>query len=102
MKRSLFLAGFLAFTPAVALAQDNGTTGSITPGVTDDDTRTSAPVPGDNSFTEPQVRARLAEAGYTGIGSLSLDSDGVWRTTAIKGDTLVSLGLDNRGTIVEK
>jgi hypothetical protein len=103
MKKHIFFAAFLALTPAAALAQDEGTTGSITPqAVTPDDSNPNAPVPGENSFTEEQVRARLAAAGYTGIGSLNLDSDGVWRTTAIKEDTLVSLGLDGKGNIIEK
>lgn len=103
MKRNIFFAAFLALMPAAALALDEGTTGSIAPPVVaPDDSNSNAPVPGENSFTESQVRARLAEAGYTGIGSLRLDSDGVWRTTAIKKDTLVSLGLDYQGNIIEK
>lgn len=87
MKKYIFFAAFLAFTPAAALAQD--TTGSISPS-------------GDKSFTESQVRERLTAAGYTGIGYLDLESDGVWRTTAMKDDTLVSLGVDDQGNIVEK
>jgi len=103
MKNYIFFAAFLALTPAVAFTQDGGTTGSINPPAgTSDDGNATAPVPSENSFTESQVRERLAEAGYTGIGSLMLDSDGVWRTTAIKEDTLVSLGLDQQGNIVEK
>ena len=89
MKKYIFFAAFLALTPAAALAQDGDTTGSITPSDA-------------NSFTEHQVRERLSQAGYTGIGYLDLDSDGVWRTTAMKEDTLVSLGVDDQGNIVEK
>jgi len=100
MKRKIFFAAFLALMPAAAVAQDEGTTGSITPQA--DDSNASVPIPSEKSFTESQVRARLTEAGYTGIGSLNLDSDGVWRTTAIKDDTLVSLGLDHQGNITEK
>jgi hypothetical protein len=103
MKKYMFFAAFLALTPAAALAQEGDTTGSISPPVvTPDGSNANAPVPGENSFTEQQVRERLAAAGYTGIGSLNLDSDGVWRTTAIKEDTLVSLGFDYQGNIVEK
>jgi hypothetical protein len=100
MKKHIFFAAFLALTPAAALAQEGDTTGSITPPV--DDGGSNVPAPGENSFTEQQVRERLAAAGYTGVGSLHLDSDGVWRTTAIKEDTLVSLGLDHQGNIIEK
>lgn len=89
MKKYIFFAAFLALTPAAALAQDADTTGSINPS-------------GDSSLTESQVRERLAAAGYTGIGYLDLESDGVWRTTAMKEDTMVSLGVDDKGNIVEK
>jgi hypothetical protein len=87
MKRYIIFAAFLALMPAAAFAQD--TTGSINPS-------------GENSFTEPQVRQRLGAAGYTGIGYLYLESDGVWRTTAMKDDTLVSVGVDDQGNITEK
>jgi hypothetical protein len=101
MKKYIFFAAFLALTPAAAPAQDADTTGSINaPVVTPDDS--SSTVPGETSFTESQVRERLAAAGYTGIGYLNLDSDGVWRTTAMKKDTLVSLGFDYQGNIIEK
>ncbi|UVC10463.1 PepSY domain-containing protein [Rhizobium sp. TH2] len=102
MKRYVFFAAFLALTPAAAIAQEGDTTGSINPPVVTDDGNANMPVPGENSFTEPQVRERLAAAGYTGIGHLDLESDGVWRTTAMKDDTLVSLGVDHQGNIVEK
>ncbi|CAN7417354.1 PepSY domain-containing protein [Rhizobium sp. LjRoot254] len=103
MKKYIFFAAFLALTPAAAPAQEGDTTGSINPPVvTPDDGSAIVPVPGENSFTESQVRNRLAAAGYTGIGYLDLDSDGVWRTTAMKDDTLVSLGVDHKGNIVEK
>lgn len=101
MKKYIFFAAFLALTPAAALTQDADTTGSINPPVvTPDDS--SSTVTGETSFTESQVRERLAAAGYTGIGYLNLDSDGVWRTTAMKKDTLVSLGFDYQGNIIEK
>jgi uncharacterized protein YqjF (DUF2071 family) len=103
MKKYIFFAAFLALTPAAALAQEGDTTGSIAPPVvTPDDSSANVPIPDTKSFTESQVRERLAAAGYTGIGYLDLDSDGVWRTTAMKEDTLVSLGVDDQGNIVEK
>ena len=103
MKKYIFFAAFLALTPAAALAQEGDTTGSIAPPVvTPDDSGANVPVPDNKSFTESQVRERLAAAGYTGIGYLDLDSDGVWRTTAMKEDTLVSLGVDDQGNIIEK
>jgi hypothetical protein len=100
MKKYIFFAAFLALTPAAAPAQEGDTTGSINPPVVTPDDG-NVPVPR-NRFTESQVRNRLAAAGYTGIGYLDLDSDGVWRTTAMKEDTLVSLGVDHKGNIVEK
>ena len=102
MKKLILFLACLALAPVLAAAQDE-TTGSITPpAVTSGETSPNGSVPGENGFTEPQVRERLSQAGYTGIGWLTLDSDGVWRTTAIKQDNLVSLGVDRQGNIIEK
>ena len=102
MKKLILFSACLALVPVLAGAQD-ATTGSIAPpAVTSDETNPDGSVPGESSFTEPQVREHLSQAGYTGIGWLTLESDGVWRTTAIKEGDLVSLGVDRQGNIIEK
>lgn len=98
MQRQIFFAALLALSPLPALGQD--TTGSINPSVTDDGD-VAVPMAGENSFTESQVRERLAAAGYSAIGTLDLDTDGIWRTTAMKGDTLVSISFDYQGNIID-
>ena len=55
---------------------------------------------GRNSFTESQARSRLTKAGYTGVGALAKDKDGVWRGTATKGGAQVQVGLDYKGNVV--
>lgn len=62
----------------------------------------SAPVPGANSFTEEQARGRIADSGYTDVGSLTLDQTGVWRGTATKAGKSVDVGLDYQGNVVEQ
>lgn len=87
MKRSALLAVAVAL-PLMASAQQNPDyTGSI---------------PKAESLTEPQVRKRLTSAGYTAIGTLELDSEGVWRTTAMKGDAMMSISVNGNGSIEDR
>lgn len=67
-----------------------------------DEKNPAAPVKGKNSFTEDQAKERLSEAGYSNIGALMLDEDGVWRSTATKNGRQVNVALDYQGSIVEK
>lgn len=77
--------------PAIAPAQvSNDETGSIS--------RTNPP----RILTENAVRERLTRAGYTAIGSIDHDSDGVWRTTAMKGDSMMSISVNPEGTIEDR
>jgi hypothetical protein len=100
MKKQIFFAALLLLSPAAGLAQDTDTTGSITPPA--EDTIIDTPAAGENSFTEAQVRARLTNAGYSSIGTLDLDTDGIWRTTAMKDGELVGVAFDHKGNIVER
>jgi hypothetical protein len=88
--RSVLFAAAIAL-PVVAGAQDpTDQTGSISP--TD---------PG-SVVTEQQARDRLAKAGYTAIGTIARDSDGIWRTTAMKGDNMMSVAVSENGTIEDR
>lgn len=98
MKRYYFFAALLAISPLSAWSQD--TTGSITPQVEEDGV--AVPMAGENSFTEGQVRERLSAAGYSSIGTLDLDTDGIWRTTAMKDGLLVSVSFDFQGNIIHR
>ena len=58
--------------------------------------------PGANSFTEDQARSRLENAGYSEIGELRLDADGIWRGSAHYGPHRVEVSIDYRGAIVRR
>ena len=61
-----------------------------------------APVPGANSFTEAQAKARLETQGYTNVNGLLKDKDGIWRGMGTKGGRSTSVSLDFQGNVVEK
>ena len=87
MKRSALLAVAVALPLMAAAQQDPDHTGSI---------------PKTDSLTEQQVRDRLTSAGYTAIGTLDLDSEGFWRTTAMKGDDMMSISVNRNGSIEDR
>lgn len=107
MRKYVLIAAVGLFMPLSALAQtQNGTssgTDAETPAVATPDTNNpSAPVPGENSFTEEQARERMQEAGYTDVKDLKLDDKGFWNATAMKGQTSVNLVMDYQGNVVTK
>ena len=54
---------------------------------------------GANSFTEGQAKSRIASAGFTDVGGLTKDDQGIWRGTAKHGGKNVSVGFDYKGNI---
>ncbi|MBV1800441.1 hypothetical protein [Siccirubricoccus sp. G192] len=65
------------------------------------DTRTpDAPVAGANSFTEGQARSRIEGAGYSNVGELRKDDQGVWRGRASRNGTAADVALDYQGHVV--
>jgi hypothetical protein len=90
MMRNALFAVAIAL-PVFAGAQDNtDRTGSI------------SRVDPTTIVTEEQARDRLASAGYTAIGTFDRDSDGVWRTTAMKGENMMSVAIAQDGTIEDR
>lgn len=65
-------------------------------------TNPHAPVSGSNSFTSLQVRKRLAEAGYTNIGKLRKNKDGVWFGNATQAGVTKVVSFDYQGNITAK
>ena len=59
-----------------------------------------APLPGANSFTESQAKARIEQQGYVNVTGLAKDSEGVWRGTATKDGRSHNVAIDFRGNIV--
>uniref|UniRef100_UPI0022EB5D1A hypothetical protein n=1 Tax=Falsiroseomonas oryzae TaxID=2766473 RepID=UPI0022EB5D1A len=60
----------------------------------------AAPVPGANSFTEGQARARMTDAGFTDVQGLRLDDQGVWRGRATRNGQQTGVALDYQGNVV--
>lgn len=60
----------------------------------------AAPVPGANSFTEGQARARMGDAGFNDVQELRLDNQGIWRGRAMRGGQMTGVALDYQGNVV--
>ncbi len=61
---------------------------------------TAAPVPGANSYTEGQARARMEEKGFGNVTELKKDDKGIWRATAMKDGKSTTVALDYQGNVV--
>lgn len=61
----------------------------------------AAPVPGANSFTEGQAKSRIEGAGYSDVGALKKDANGVWTGTAKKGGQSVTVKVDFQGNVTQ-
>ncbi|MBN8941291.1 MAG: PepSY domain-containing protein [Rhizobiales bacterium] len=83
---------------ALAQAAAPGSTGSTAPSAPP--AVNAAPLEnGANSFTEAQARARLEQAGLTGVGELKKDDQGIWRGRAMRNGATVAVGVDFRGNV---
>jgi hypothetical protein len=61
-----------------------------------------APVAGANSFTEGQAKSRIEAHGFTNVGGLKKDNDGVWRGTATQAGKSVRVSVDFQGNVVSQ
>lgn len=97
MHRQIITAAIAATLATGAFAQN---TGSHNPAVKDPTAHaTTMAAKGRNSFTEAQARGRIGKAGYTNVGKLTKNSNGVWQGTASKGGAKVNVGLDYKGNV---
>lgn len=55
---------------------------------------------GHNSFTEAQARGRIEKAGYTDVGKLTKNRNGIWQGSASKDGQKVNIGLDYKGDVI--
>ncbi|MBW4656990.1 MAG: PepSY domain-containing protein [Kaiparowitsia implicata GSE-PSE-MK54-09C] len=78
-----------------AFAQTSTTSPAPAPAPAD----AKAPLPGANSFTEGQAKSRLEANGYSAIGELKKDDNGVWKGSATHGGQQVTVSVDYRGNI---
>ena len=61
-----------------------------------------APVAGANSFTEGQAKSRIEAHGFSSVGQLKKDRDGVWRGTATQAGKSVKVSVDFQGNVVSQ
>jgi hypothetical protein len=59
----------------------------------------AAPLPGANSFMEPQARKLIESKGFSDVSALVNDSQGVWRGTAKNGSGKVRVTVDYKGNV---
>lgn len=59
----------------------------------------AAPTPGANSFTEAQARSAIEGAGYTAVGALSQDAQGLWMAKATKDGAEATVTVDYKGAV---
>jgi hypothetical protein len=54
---------------------------------------------GSNSFTEGQAKSRFEDAGFTGIQSLTKDSEGFWHARGTRNGSVTDIAMDFQGRI---
>ncbi len=66
-------------------------------------TSANAPTPakGANSFTMGEAKSRLEKNGFSNVGGLTKDGDGVWRGNAQKAGSTTTVWLDYKGNAGE-
>jgi hypothetical protein len=99
MKKLLIASLIATATTFGALAQTATTSPVPSP---KGDADKNAPLPGANSFTEGQAKSRLEANGYSQVGPLTKEADGVWKGSATHGGTKVNVTVDYRGNITRK
>lgn len=99
--KQLTLVAACLCLPATAWAQT--TPSSEKPAVATPDTlNPSAPVKGENSFTQDQAKSRMEEAGFTNVMGLTLDNEGIWHAAGEKDGGSVMIEMDYQGNITSK
>jgi hypothetical protein len=58
--------------------------------------------PGANSFTEGQARGAIESAGYTDVGTLTQNAQGLWQGQASKGGAQVNVSVDYKGAVTQQ
>lgn len=96
--KTMTLVAACIVVPTIAQAQTTPTTDKPAV-VTPEQTNPSAPVKGENSFTQDQAKSRMEEAGFTNVMGLTLDDEGVWHAAGEKDGTPTTIKMDYQGNI---
>lgn len=59
----------------------------------------AGPTPGASSYTEAQARSAIESAGYTAVGSLTQNANGLWQGKATKDGKETSVSVDYKGAV---
>lgn len=59
----------------------------------------TGPTPGASSYTADQARMAIEKAGYTDLGPLNQNANGLWQGEAMKDGKKVSVSIDYKGAI---
>jgi len=97
--KAIALAGLVSAVLCLPAIAEDATTPAVS---TQGTTNPKAPVPGANSFTEEQARARIVDAGFTAVSGLSKDDNGIWRGKATKDGATVDVQVDFQGSVTSK
>ncbi|TCM14402.1 hypothetical protein EDF56_11347 [Novosphingobium sp. PhB165] len=94
MKTALITASAAIIVASGATAQSHN------PAVKDPTVETAThAAKGHNSFTEDQARGRIEKAGYTNVGKLVQNENGLWQGMAEKDGKPVRVALDYKGNV---
>jgi len=66
---------------------------------TADTSQKGALTPGANSFTEAQAREAIEKQGYTGIGALTQNENGIWSAPATREGAAATVSVDYKGVV---
>jgi hypothetical protein len=102
---SFAVAGLL--TCGSSLAQTTQRTAPATPAASGNSNQAVAtnsdnatrPAKGSNSFTIGEARSRIEKNGFSNVGDLVKDDDGIWRGRAQKDGSTASVWLDYKGNV---
>ena len=104
MRSLLATSVILAFVASGAMAQSppaqKGPQNSAINSSDSANRQVTAPVQGHNSFTEGEAKSRIEKLGFTNVGKLAKDDNGVWRGQAMKDGKQVDVSLDYQGNVV--
>ena len=98
--KSLMLAAAVVCATTFSVGAQTSTTSPMPAPKADADK--NAPLPGANSFTEGQAKSRLQSNGYSNVGKLTKDDNGVWKGQATHSGKQVNVSVDYRGNITSK
>ena len=101
MQRTSILTLTVALMIAGAASAQNppAQSGPNNSAINSDQKNSDKPVAGRNSFTEGQAKSKIEDAGYSNVGELKKDHNGVWRGKANKGGSPINVSVDFQGNV---